>query len=179
MPTNLDYETFKENIFDYENEQEWKYKGDKPAILDFYADWCNPCKMTEPILEKLDKENDDIEIYKIDTDQYPYLAGIFGISSIPTFMFIPLDGDLRMANGALTEESFNNAIDVYLRKSKSEEEIANSSTTEENTQNQQAGLNEEPNSEPDSTQVGESSLYTPGNSKSGSSLVDKDGNPLR
>lgn len=173
MPINLDYESFKEKVFDYDNEQEWNFKGDKPAILDFYADWCNPCKATEPVVEELDKENDDIDIYKIDTDNYPYLAGIFGIQSIPTFMFIPLDGDLRMAPGALTKESFENAIDVYLRKTKTEQEVSGESSQEEQPEGpaeKESGTNKAPQEE--------SKLYTPENSKGKSSLVDKDGNPL-
>lgn len=102
---------FKEKIFDYENESEWNYKGDKPVVLDFYADWCAPCKQTGPILEEISEERDDIDIYSVDVEQEQELAGAFGIQSIPTFIFIPTEGKPASATGALPKETFNEAIE--------------------------------------------------------------------
>ena len=102
---------FIERIFDYENEKEWKYKGTKPAVIDFYADWCGPCKMVAPILEELSTEyQDKIDIYKIDTEQEQELASVFGIRSIPSFLFIPVDAPPRMAMGALPKNAYEEAF---------------------------------------------------------------------
>ena len=108
---NLTKETFKEKIFNYENGGEWKFKGDLPCIIDFYADWCGPCKMVAPVLEELSKEYDGkLNIYKINTDVEGELAGAFGISSVPSILFIPKEGKLGMAVGALTKNAFRDAI---------------------------------------------------------------------
>jgi thioredoxin len=81
---------FKERIFDYEKEQEWNYKGEVPAIIDFYADWCGPCKAVAPVLEELASEYEGrLIIYKLDTEKEVELSSLFGIQSIPTFLFIP------------------------------------------------------------------------------------------
>ena len=95
--------------------QEWSYKGDKPAIIDFYADWCGPCKMITPILEELNTEyGDNINIYKIDTEKEAELAAVFGIKSIPSLLFIPLGEQPQMAMGALPKETFKKVIkDVF------------------------------------------------------------------
>jgi thioredoxin len=107
----LDKKAFIEKVFDYENEKEWKYRGDLPAIIDFYADWCGPCKMVAPILEKIAGEYDGkLRIYKIDTDKEQELAGAFGIQSIPSLLFIPQSGEPQMARGALGREAFDKAI---------------------------------------------------------------------
>ncbi|HEX2607150.1 MAG TPA: thioredoxin domain-containing protein, partial [Flavisolibacter sp.] len=102
MPTiKLTAEEFKSKIFDYEKEQSWNYKGKLPAIIDFYAPWCGPCRAVEPILEDLAQEfEDQVIIYKIDTDQEQELSALFGIQSIPTFLFIPLDGSPMLQKGA-------------------------------------------------------------------------------
>lgn len=112
---NLTNETFKEKVFDYTQGQEWSYKGDKPAIIDFYADWCGPCKMITPILEELNTEyGDNINIYKIDTEKEAELAAVFGIKSIPSLLFIPLGEQPQMAMGALPKETFKKVIkDVF------------------------------------------------------------------
>jgi thioredoxin len=92
MPEHLTKETFKDKVFDFENNSEWKYEGDLPAIIDFYADWCGPCKMVEPVLEELAEEYDGkMHIYKIDTDAEQELAAAFGIQSIPSMLFIPME----------------------------------------------------------------------------------------
>jgi thioredoxin 1 len=107
----LTKETFREKIFDYEENKEWKYKGGNPGIIDFYADWCGPCKMVSPIIEELSNDySGKIDIFKIDTDKEQELAGIFGISSIPSILFIPLTGQPQMATGAMPKHSFENII---------------------------------------------------------------------
>ncbi len=106
MPEFLTKESFKEKVFNYEENSEWKYEGELPAIIDFYADWCQPCKMIAPILEELAEEYEGkLKIYKIDTEQEQELAAAFGIQSIPSLLFIPVDEQPRMAAGALPKES--------------------------------------------------------------------------
>jgi len=107
----LTKKTFTNKIFDYENKKEWEYLGDLPAIIDFYADWCGPCKMVTPILEKLAVEYEGkINIYKVDTDKEQELAGSFGIMTIPSLLFIPRKSEPQMARGALSREAFTKAI---------------------------------------------------------------------
>lgn len=107
----LTKETFIEKVFDYENNNEWVFKGDKPCIIDFYADWCGPCKIVSPILEELDKEyQGQIDFYKVDTDVEQELAIVFGIRSIPSILFCPVDENPRIAVGAMPKESFEQAI---------------------------------------------------------------------
>lgn len=107
MLEHLTVETFKQKVFNYETEKEWKFAGDKPCLIDFYADWCSPCKMVAPILEELQKEYEGkIDIYKVDTEDQQELAGIFGIRSIPSLLFVPKDGQPQMAQGALPKDAF-------------------------------------------------------------------------
>ena len=97
------------------NPTEWKYLGDKPCIIDFYADWCGPCKMVAPILDELAKEySEQIYIYKVDTEAEQELAGAFGIRSIPTILFCPMNETPQMAQGALPKASFKDAIEKVL-----------------------------------------------------------------
>jgi thioredoxin 1 len=111
MVTHLTKETFKEKVFDYEKNQQWTFEGTKPCMIDFYADWCGPCKMVAPVLEELDKEyNGKIDIYKINTEVEQELAAVFGIQSIPSLLFVPKDGQPQMAMGALPKDSFVKAI---------------------------------------------------------------------
>ena len=100
------------------NPTEWKYLGDKPCIIDFYAAWCGPCKVVAPILEDLAKEYEgQIYIYKVDTEAEQELAGAFGIRSIPSILFCPMNGAPQMAQGAMPKDSFKNAIaEVLLKK---------------------------------------------------------------
>jgi thioredoxin len=110
---------FLSKVANYEaNPTEWKYLGDKPCIIDFYASWCGPCKTVAPILEDLAKEyNGQIYIYKIDTEAEPELASAFGIRSIPTILFCAMDGAPQLAQGALPKDSFKKAIaDILLKK---------------------------------------------------------------
>lgn len=111
MIEHLTMDTFKQKVFDFEKNTEWKFEGTKPAIIDFYADWCGPCKMVAPILEELSKEYDGkLDIYKVDTESEQELASVFGIRSIPSLLFIPLNDKPQMAQGALPKESFKQAF---------------------------------------------------------------------
>ena len=107
---------FLTKVVDYEkNPNEWKYLGDKPAIIDFYASWCGPCKMLAPVLEELAaKYGDSIYIYKIDTEQEQELAAAFNIRSIPTLLFVPMSGAPQLAQGALPKATLKDAIDKVL-----------------------------------------------------------------
>lgn len=109
---------FLKKVMDYDtNPNEWKYLGDKPAIIDFYASWCGPCKMVAPILEELAEEYDgQIYIYKVNTEEEQELAGLFGIRSIPSILFIPMGEQPQMATGAMPKSSFKEAIDKVLLK---------------------------------------------------------------
>jgi len=117
----LTKETFLKKVWDFQNSpQEWKYKGDKPAIIDFYADWCGPCKIASPILEEISKEYaGKINVYKIDTQTERELASVFGIQGIPAFLYIPKNGKPTMMSGIArtkeqTKEMFKTNIDKYL-----------------------------------------------------------------
>lgn len=118
MPTvKLTTQDFKDNIFNYETEKEWSYKGAVPAIIDFYADWCGPCKMVAPVLEELsDEYAGKLVIYKVDTEKELELASVFGIQSIPTFLFIPVTGDPMMQPGAFPKKVFKQIIEEHLVK---------------------------------------------------------------
>ncbi|NLO71655.1 MAG: thioredoxin [Porphyromonadaceae bacterium] len=115
---HLTKEEFLKKVVDYEkNPTEWKYLGDKPAIIDFYASWCGPCKMIAPILEELANEYaDDIYIYKVNTEEEQELAAAFGIRSIPTLIFAPMGEAPQMAQGALPKHAFKEAIETVLLK---------------------------------------------------------------
>ena len=111
----LTADKFKSDIFDYSTEKEWKYNGDKPAIIDFYADWCGPCKMVSPILEELsDDYAGKIEVYKVDTEVEQELSAVFGIRSIPSILFIPMEGQPMMQPGALPKNAFEQVIEEQL-----------------------------------------------------------------
>jgi thioredoxin len=117
-PIELTKATFLEKVFNYEaNPEAWKYNGDKPAIIDFYATWCGPCRITSPILADLAAEyGKEIYVYKIDVDKEPELARMFGVQSIPMFLFIPMNEQPQVAMGALPRKSFKGAIDTFLLK---------------------------------------------------------------
>jgi thioredoxin 1 len=111
MTEHLTKETFISKVFDFENNQEWKFAGNKPCIIDFYADWCGPCKMVAPVLEELAEEyKGDLDVYKVDTEAEQELAAVFGIRSIPSLLFVPLTGQPQMAMGALPKDSFKKAF---------------------------------------------------------------------
>ncbi|MBR2051716.1 MAG: thioredoxin [Bacteroidales bacterium] len=114
--TNLTKEDFLTKVMDYKNNPtEWKYLGDKPAVIDFYASWCGPCKMMAPIMDELAKEYEGkVYIYKIDTEAEEELAQIFGIRSIPSLLFIPMDGKPMMSQGALPKAELKKIINENL-----------------------------------------------------------------
>ncbi len=115
MAEHLNKQSFIEKVFDYENENQWKFKGSKPALVDFYADWCGPCKMVGPVVDELSKDyNGLIDFYKIDTEAEQELASVFGIRSIPSLLFIPVEGQPQMAAGALPKNAFEEAFkDIF------------------------------------------------------------------
>ena len=111
----LTTEGFKEKVFNYETIAEWKYQGALPAIIDFYADWCGPCKMVAPILEDISKEYEGrLIVYKVNTDVEQELSTVFGIQSIPTILFIGSDGEPTMQPGALPKHVFKQIIEEQL-----------------------------------------------------------------
>lgn len=118
MPTvQLTTEEFKNKVFDYTKHKDWTYHGDKPAIIDFYADWCGPCKAVAPLFEQLSDENKEIVIYKVDTEAEQELSAAFGIQSIPSILFIPMEGQPMMQKGALPKNTLQKVIDEELKPS--------------------------------------------------------------
>lgn len=118
----LDAQGFKDRIFNYETEQEWKFKGDKAAIIDFYADWCGPCKAVAPVLEELSEQyKDEVVIYKVDTDKEAELSSLFAIQSIPTLLFIPVNGNPMVQKGALPKNILQQVIEERLLQNASTE----------------------------------------------------------
>nr|WP_319399875.1 thioredoxin [uncultured Carboxylicivirga sp.] len=119
MLEKLTNDTFKSKVFNYTENKEWKFEGEVPCLIDFYADWCGPCKAVAPILEELAKEYDGkINIYKVDTEAERELAGAFGIQSIPSLLFVPKEGQPQMAQGALPKDTFERAIKEVLNVEK-------------------------------------------------------------
>jgi thioredoxin len=119
MIEHLTKETFLKKVFNYEQNKEWKFEGEKPCIIDFYADWCGPCKMVAPVLEELAGDFDGkIDVYKVNTEEEQELASAFGIRSIPSFLFVPADGQPQMAMGALPKDTFVKAFKDVLGVSK-------------------------------------------------------------
>lgn len=117
-PEYLTYETFIEKVWDFEsNPQEWVYKGDVPCVIDFYADWCKPCKMIAPIMDDLaDEYEGRVKIYKIDTDKEKRLAQVFQVRSIPAVLFSPVKGRPMMQTGALPKDQYIKIIEDELLK---------------------------------------------------------------
>jgi thioredoxin len=120
---NINKADFISSVMDYEkNTQEWVFKGDKPCLIDFYADWCGPCRITSPILEELAQEyKGKINVYKVDVDQERELAQVFGVSGIPAFLYCPMEGKPTMTSGIAkdkdqTKEMFRNYIETILLK---------------------------------------------------------------
>lgn len=119
MLEHLTKESFKEKVFNFELNKDWKYEGETPCLIDFYADWCGPCKMVAPVLEELQKEyGDTIKIYKINTEEQRELSAMFGVQSIPSLLFVPKDGQPQMAMGALPKNTFIQAISEVLKVEK-------------------------------------------------------------
>ena len=115
MTENLTKETFIEKVFDFENNKDWLFKGDKPCIIDWHAEnWCQPCQTIGPVLEELSETYPEINIYKIDIDDQQELANVFGIRSIPSLLFVPLVGDPQMVGGALPKDKLIETIENVL-----------------------------------------------------------------
>ena len=113
--THLTNESFKKKVFNYDVSKQWKYEGEKPAIIDFYADWCGPCRVLSPIVQEIANEYAGrIDVYKVDTDVERLLSQNLGISSLPTLLFIPVKGQPQAAMGAIPKETFKKVIEEVL-----------------------------------------------------------------
>jgi thioredoxin 1 len=113
--TAMTNDSFKKLVFDYTSKHDWKYTGTKPALIDFYATWCGPCKKMSPMLEELAKEYEGkIIVYKVDTDREQELTNGVGIASLPTILFIPLDGKPRVSMGLISKEALEKAVKEIL-----------------------------------------------------------------
>ena len=115
MAEHLTKETFLNKVFNFETNKEWKYEGDIPAVIDFWAPWCGPCRMVGPVIDELSKEYaGKVHFYKVNTDEEQELAGAFGIRSIPSLLFVPMTGQPKMAVGALPKEALKRAVEQEL-----------------------------------------------------------------
>ena len=115
MTEHLTKQTFVEKVFDYEKNKEWKFEGELPCIIDFWAPWCGPCKVVGPVLDELSKEYEGkVNVYKVNTDEEQELGGAFGIRSIPSILFVPKEGQPKMAVCALPKETLKKVIDEEL-----------------------------------------------------------------
>jgi thioredoxin len=114
-PIVLNKTSFTEKVFDYNNESEWKYKGDKPAIIDFWAAWCGPCRQVAPVLEELAAEyGEEIYVYKVNVDEETEIARAFGIQSLPTILYVPMTGTPQGVLGAVPKSQLKKAVDALL-----------------------------------------------------------------
>ena len=115
MAENLTKDAFLKKVFNFEQNKEWKFEGDLPCVIDFWAPWCGPCRAVAPVIEELSKEYEGkVNFYKINTDEEQELAGAFGIRSIPSLLFVPKSGDPKMAIGALPKDSLKSAVESEL-----------------------------------------------------------------
>ena len=111
----MNNDLYLKNVADYKDTKEWKFKGDKPVVIDFYADWCGPCRMVAPLMKELAKEYEDqIVIYKVNVDNESELATALGIKNLPTILFIPKKGDPQVIVGSADKSTFKRAIDQVL-----------------------------------------------------------------
>jgi thioredoxin 1 len=115
MAEHLTKEAFLSKVFNYEKNKQWKFEGSIPAVIDFWAPWCGPCRMVGPVIDELSKEfAGKVNFYKVNTDEEQELAGAFGIRSIPSLLFVPMTGQPKMAVGALPKEAMKQAIQEEL-----------------------------------------------------------------
>jgi thioredoxin 1 len=115
LAEHLNKQAFLEKVFNYEKNQDWKFEGDIPAVVDFWAPWCGPCRMVGPIVDELSTEyKGKVNFYKVNTDEEQELGAVFGIRSIPSLLFIPKEGQPKLAVGALPKESIKSAIEKEL-----------------------------------------------------------------
>ncbi len=107
----LNADTFREKIFDFQKGGDWSFRGDRPAIVDFYADWCGPCRALAPVLEEISQHYaGKVDVFKVDTEAHPELASLFGVKGIPALLFIPKEGQPAMASGFAPKETLQSAI---------------------------------------------------------------------
>src|SRR5208283_900570 len=115
MSEHLNKQTFRDKVFNYEKNKEWKYEGTLPALVDFWAPWCGPCRLVGPLIDELSKEYyGKVNFYKVNTEEEQELAGMFGIQSIPSLLFIPVGGEPKMALGALPKKELKRIIENEL-----------------------------------------------------------------
>ena len=115
MAEHLTKQTFQEKVFNYEKNKEWKFEGNAPAVIDFWAPWCGPCRIVGPVIEELSTEYaGKVNFYKVNTEEEQELASAFGIQSIPSLLFIPKDGQPQMAVGALPKKELKKIIGELL-----------------------------------------------------------------
>jgi thioredoxin len=115
MTEHLNKETFLQKVFDFEKNKEWKFEGNIPALIDFWAPWCGPCRMVGPVIDELSEEyKGKVNFYKVNTDEEQELSAVFGIRSIPSLLFVPAEGQPKMAMGALPKETLKQVIEKEL-----------------------------------------------------------------
>ncbi len=121
-PEHLTYDDFLKKVWNFEaHPQEWVYEGDVPCIIDFYADWCGPCKRVAPIMDELAKTYDGkLKVYKINVDHERQLASVFRVRSIPSVLFVPVNGKPQMQTGAMQKEAYFQVVKEQLLKEKTE-----------------------------------------------------------
>jgi thioredoxin 1 len=125
MSEHLNKQSFRDKVFNYKKNNEWQFEGKLPALVDFWAPWCGPCRMVGPVIDELSQEYaGKVNFYKVNTEEEQEIAGMFGIQSIPSLLFIPLKGEPKMALGALPKKELKRIIDSDLIPSLQESTIA-------------------------------------------------------